>query len=131
VRTADSELRFYLFLTVLCRRSLGNGGSFEEPVLQTLCPSSGSSHLCLFWLEPEMLNSPRKPIQLKGGTMVRIVIDYDKCAKEKDKICVEICPVSIFRFGKSAKPEAVNVENCIMCRTCQVNCPRQAIEIVF
>jgi NAD-dependent dihydropyrimidine dehydrogenase PreA subunit len=78
-----------------------------------------------------MLDSPRKPIKLKGGTMVRIVIDYDKCAKEKDKICVEICPVSVFRFGKSAKPEAANVENCIMCRTCQVNCPRQAIEIVF
>jgi len=63
--------------------------------------------------------------------MVKIAIDYDKCADEKDKICVEICPVAVFRLGKSGRPEIVNVENCIMCRTCQVNCPGQAIGIVF
>jgi len=62
--------------------------------------------------------------------MVKIVIDYVKCMREKDKICVEICPASVFREGKAAKPEVMNAENCIMCRTCQVNCPSQAIEII-
>jgi len=65
--------------------------------------------------------------------MVKIRIDYVRCVEDSSKICVEICPVSIFRIkklAKSEKPEIVNVENCIMCRSCQVNCPFQAIEIL-
>jgi NAD-dependent dihydropyrimidine dehydrogenase PreA subunit len=50
--------------------------------------------------------------------------------REKEKICVEICPFSVFREGKTAKVEIVNVENCTMCRTCVVNCPGQAIDIL-
>lgn len=61
--------------------------------------------------------------------MVRIIIDYDKCSGEKDKICVEICPFSVFTSRGNSKPDVVNVENCILCRTCQVNCPQQAIQI--
>jgi len=63
--------------------------------------------------------------------MVRIKVNNAKCLKEKEKICVEICPVSVFREGKTAKVEIVNAENCIMCRTCTVNCPGQAIELLF
>jgi DNA-directed RNA polymerase subunit D len=63
--------------------------------------------------------------------MVKIVVDGAKCLREKEKICVEICPAMVFREGKKAKLEIVNVENCIMCRTCLFNCPGQAIEIVF
>jgi NAD-dependent dihydropyrimidine dehydrogenase PreA subunit len=62
--------------------------------------------------------------------MVKIKIDYAKCAKEEDKICVELCPFSVFSFEKTDKPKVVNAESCIMCRTCQVNCPSQAIEIL-
>lgn len=62
--------------------------------------------------------------------MVKIKIDYAKCVREKDKICVELCPFSVFSFEKTPKPKVVNAENCILCRTCQVNCPGQAIEIV-
>jgi len=62
--------------------------------------------------------------------MAKIVIDYSKCVGDHDKICVEICPVSVFRNGKSRKPAIVNEENCILCRTCQVNCPGQAIKIL-
>ncbi|MGA9387990.1 MAG: 4Fe-4S binding protein [Candidatus Bathyarchaeia archaeon] len=43
---------------------------------------------------------------------------------------MEICPASIFRISKSGRAEIVNEESCIMCRTCQVNCPFQAIQIV-
>jgi DNA-directed RNA polymerase subunit D len=62
--------------------------------------------------------------------MVKVVIHSGKCLKEKEKICVEICPFSVFREGKTARVEIVDVENCIMCRTCVVNCPGQAIEIL-
>ena len=61
--------------------------------------------------------------------MVKIIIDYTKC-RDADRICVEICPVSIFRNDESEKPEVVNETNCIMCRTCEVNCPSQAIKIL-
>jgi NAD-dependent dihydropyrimidine dehydrogenase PreA subunit len=65
-----------------------------------------------------------------GKDMVKIVIDYAKCVGDADRICVEICPVSVFRNEKSKKPIVINEENCIMCRTCQVNCPTQAIKIL-
>lgn len=48
--------------------------------------------------------------------MVKIVIDSAKCLREKEKICVEICPATVFREGKKSKPEIANVENCIVCR---------------
>jgi NAD-dependent dihydropyrimidine dehydrogenase PreA subunit len=63
--------------------------------------------------------------------MVKIKLNYEKCVAENGKICVEICPVSVFRNEKSEKPKVVNEESCIMCRTCQVNCPSQAIEILI
>jgi len=59
--------------------------------------------------------------------MVKIRIDYAKC-DGTDKLCVEICPFSVFRDKKSAKPTVANEKDCILCRTCQVNCPAQAIE---
>jgi NAD-dependent dihydropyrimidine dehydrogenase PreA subunit len=61
--------------------------------------------------------------------MVKIIIDYAKCVGDADRICVEICPVSVFLNEKSKKPTVVNEENCILCRTCEVNCPSQAIKI--
>ncbi|MEM3700007.1 MAG: ferredoxin family protein [Candidatus Bathyarchaeia archaeon] len=61
--------------------------------------------------------------------MVKIVIDYAKCVGDADRICVEICPVYVFRDEKTKKPTVVNEENCILCRTCEVNCPSQAIKI--
>jgi NAD-dependent dihydropyrimidine dehydrogenase PreA subunit len=62
--------------------------------------------------------------------MVKIKVNYAKCIGENGKICVEICPVSVFRDENSVKPEVVNEGNCIVCRTCQFNCPGQAIEIL-
>jgi NAD-dependent dihydropyrimidine dehydrogenase PreA subunit len=62
--------------------------------------------------------------------LVQIRIDYAKCINEKDKICLELCPVSIFVFEKGSKPKTVKAEKCIMCKTCIVNCPGQAIEIL-
>ncbi|HYB68478.1 MAG TPA: 4Fe-4S dicluster domain-containing protein [Candidatus Acidoferrales bacterium] len=62
--------------------------------------------------------------------MATIKIDNAKCLKEKEKICVEICPFSVFREGNTKRVEIVKVENCIMCRTCVVNCPGQAIDIL-
>jgi NAD-dependent dihydropyrimidine dehydrogenase PreA subunit len=80
------------------------------------------------WIRKCLIGSKAPPTM--GRNMVKIVINYAKCVREKDRICVDICPASVFRAGKALKPEVVTAENCIMCRTCQVNCPSQAIEIV-
>jgi NAD-dependent dihydropyrimidine dehydrogenase PreA subunit len=40
----------------------------------------------------------------KAENMVKININYAKCVGDADKICVEICPVSIFSDKKSTKP---------------------------
>lgn len=62
--------------------------------------------------------------------MVKIKVNTAKCLREKEKICVEMCPASVFREGKTENPEVVNAENCTMCRSCMLNCPGQAIEIL-
>jgi 2-oxoglutarate ferredoxin oxidoreductase subunit delta len=62
--------------------------------------------------------------------MVKIVVDHAKCVGDPDRICVEMCPTQVLRVNELQKLEIANEENCIMCRTCQVNCPRQAIEIL-
>lgn len=62
--------------------------------------------------------------------MVKIRIDYAKCVREKDKICVELCAFSVFSLEEELKPKVVSAESCTMCRACQVNCPGQAIEIL-
>jgi NAD-dependent dihydropyrimidine dehydrogenase PreA subunit len=61
--------------------------------------------------------------------MVKILIDHAKCGKSADRICVEICPFTIFRDDVSKKLKVVNEENCTQCRICEVNCPSQAIKI--
>jgi NAD-dependent dihydropyrimidine dehydrogenase PreA subunit len=62
--------------------------------------------------------------------MVKIVIDYSKCSGDYSKVCVEICPASVFQDEKSEKPKVSNEEKCILCLTCQFNCPGQAIKIL-
>lgn len=53
--------------------------------------------------------------------MIKIAVDYAKCTGDKDKICVEICPSSVFEEGKESKPKVVNEKACILCRICEVN----------
>jgi len=75
-------------------------------------------------------NSSKNSLFSRDGNMVKILIDYSKCTGNREKLCVEICPVSVFREEKHGKLVVVNEENCILCRTCQFNCPKQAIEVL-
>ncbi len=58
--------------------------------------------------------------------MPKPVIDYKKC--NKCGTCVEVCPVKVFEMEKG-KPAVKKPEDCIGCRACEVNCPKEAIEI--
>ena len=73
---------------------------------------------------------------------MRITIDWTKCSG--CGTCVSVCPVSLFELvkGKSSwkKSMSKNIKtsktfftaesgNCTGCKTCEVNCPNEAIKI--
>lgn len=59
--------------------------------------------------------------------MVEIKIDLEKCTG--CGTCIDVCPVGVFelREGKSA---AVNINECLVCRSCEAQCPENAIEVI-
>lgn len=64
--------------------------------------------------------------------MAKPVIDYKKC--NVCKTCVEVCPMEVFREedDKKTKKKKVTVakpDECINCRACEVQCPKQAIRV--
>lgn len=58
--------------------------------------------------------------------MVKIVID-PKCTG--CETCVSICPVSMFEI-KDGKSVASKLEECLVCRACEAQCPESAIQVI-
>lgn len=74
--------------------------------------------------------SRRLSAEEEARIMVKITINYARCVEGEDKICAEICPADVFQVDdRTEMPIVVNDEGCILCRTCEVNCPCQAIKI--
>lgn len=59
--------------------------------------------------------------------MVEIIIDDDKCTG--CGTCVEICPVEVLEI-QDEKSVPVNVEECLVCRACEAQCPEGAMQVV-
>lgn len=84
----------------MCRSTVLQAAELEQ-ILHTALDST-----CL-----EKSNLFHESIEQKGETIVKIVVDYAKCVNDHSKICVEICPVSVFVIKKSGKPAVANQEN--------------------
>ena len=59
--------------------------------------------------------------------MVEIKIDLEKCTG--CGTCVDVCPVAVYEL-QNGKSSAVNVDECLVCRVCETECPENAIEVI-
>jgi len=62
--------------------------------------------------------------------MVTIKVDWEKCTG--CGTCVTVCPVGVYELKKESgtdKSHPVNMDQCIVCRACEIQCPESAISV--
>jgi NAD-dependent dihydropyrimidine dehydrogenase PreA subunit len=59
--------------------------------------------------------------------MVEIKIDIEKCTG--CGTCVDTCPVEVFEI-REEKSVVVNLDECLVCMACEVQCPEGAIKVI-
>lgn len=52
----------------------------------------------------------------------------DMCINQDSVLCIDVCPVDVFE--KKGKEIIIkNPDNCIGCRACEAQCPKEAIVV--
>lgn len=66
-------------------------------------------------------------IKYNCSNKTHLVLDKEKCAKCKEKICTHICPAAVYVEDENINEIIVQYENCLECGACRVSCPHNAI----
>ena len=59
--------------------------------------------------------------------MVEIKVDVEKC--NGCETCVDTCPVGVYEM-ENGKSVVVNLEDCLICRAFEMQCPEGAIQVI-
>ncbi len=76
-----------------------------------------------------------KSIQNKLATVkyncddnTHLIVNQEKCAKCKDKVCTYICPAGVYSVDENTGEIVVQYENCLECGACRIACPKKSID---
>lgn len=59
--------------------------------------------------------------------MTNAFVIAEPCIDEKDKACVDVCPVDCIHGDEDSPQMYINPTECIWCGACQSECPVDAI----
>jgi 2-oxoglutarate ferredoxin oxidoreductase subunit delta len=69
-------------------------------------------------------------LKTRGSTKIgRLVIEINVKQCKRCGICVEFCNRGVLANGEDGLPEVVNLEQCTLCRLCELRCPDIAIMV--
>lgn len=81
------------------------------------------------------MDDNKKSIQDKLTTIkyncddkTHLILDCEKCALCKEKVCTYICPANVYVQSEDGSEIIVQFENCLECGACKIACPKGAID---
>ena len=83
----------------------------------------------VFYAHTKYEEHPDHIDEFSADTCLKCISKYEK--RGLDVPCVSDCTAEVHRLDleKEAKVHAMSLENCVMCRTCEIICPEQNLRV--